>query len=685
MDTYKAWLADVLDKNKRMFQIPVYQRNYDWSNVQCEKLFEDIISAYQNDKKHFIGTIVYVNNKDSSGLKVDLIIDGQQRITTIFILIKALLEKAIQLNESAKSELEELLYNRNCEEKFKLKLKPIKDDNEQFKLLMSSHFDQMKDSSNILKNYNLFLKLINQLLEKGVLIKEILYGIKQLQIIEIVLDKNDDDPQIIFESINSTGLELSLADKIRNFILMNDEAQEELFENYWNYIEQLIGADNMEDYLVNFLNYKVSDNINSKKAYDKFKKLFNEKGYTNKEMLGELKKCGVYYATFIGKHFQYGKDVIEILSDFRSMDQSTTYPFLFSIFNDYDNNIIDKTELVKILNLLRTYCFRRIICEIPSNSLRGLFKTLYNRLFDKNKTNYYQKIYSFFMTIKSRDKMLDKKEVSQKLKIIDLYNKKKVCKFLLSAIENSGSNEKIDMSNLTIEHILPQQKYNVTWKKIIGENYEYVYDTYLHTIGNLTITGYNSELGTKSFEEKVNIIKEHSKTLVLNLDIIDKTTWTATYIEDRAQRLIKMTNELFNLESSEIIDIDKKEEERYTLDDVDEATGTKPTTFTFVGEIISVESFAEMLSKIMNILYSSDPKYLLELAKSKFKMVDDGRVYVSYNLNDLARGKEIDNTGVFVEYNLSTKDILTFIKKMLQIHSYESEDFYFTAKKRKEC
>lgn len=683
MQTEKAWLTDVLDKNKRMFQIPVYQRNYDWTNVQCEKLFEDILNVFQKDKKHFIGTIVYINCKDSSGLKIDLIIDGQQRITTVFILLKVMLEKAVEINEPIQNDIKDYLYNRNCDEIFKLKLKPIKSDNEQFKLLMDNKIDEMNENSNIYRNYKLFKKLINNQLNNNVLLKEILYGIKKLQTIEIVLDKYEDDPQIIFESINSTGLDLSLADKIRNFILMNDDNQEKLFNDYWNYLEKIIGPDNMEDYLINFLNFKMTESINSSKAYDKFKTLYINNDYSNEGMLKELKQYGNYYAAFIGRENKYGKRINSLLADYRAMDQSTIYPFLFAVFNDYECNLVDENTVIKILNFLRVYCFRRIICEIPSNSLRGMFKTLYKRLSAMRKNNnLYDVLYSFFITSKTKVKMPDEKEFIQKLKTIELYKKKKVCKFILGTIENSGSTEILDMSNLTIEHILPQQKNSIVWKKEIGEKYDEVYENYLHTLGNLTITGYNSELGTKPFKEKCDIIRAHSRSIVLNEDILDKDKWNENSIITRADNLARISNKLFKLEKCNIVEMEKESGEKLSLTDLSEATGTKPISISFVGEIMSVNSYADMLAKITNTLYSLDSKILDKLAKEKFKMVDEGRIYISYNEKDIVRGKELDNSGIYIEYNLSARDILQFIKKLLEIYTFDLDDFYFTTKKK---
>ena len=256
MQPYRVWFfSDLIEKNKRVFKVPVYQRNYDWSNVQCEKLYQDIMLAHERDHKHFTGTIVYIVGLNGSNLSEVLIIDGQQRMTTVYILLKALYDAAKGVSTRIEEEIQEVMFNRNCEEKYKVKLKPIKSDNEQLLLLIKDKIDDMDRNSNIYKNYIFFKTMIEETLNNGYELGDILDGIKKLEMVEIILDKSQgDEPQKIFESINSTGLDLSLADLIRNFLLMDDENQDELYENYWSEIEKNVGYRNLGDFVINFLN-----------------------------------------------------------------------------------------------------------------------------------------------------------------------------------------------------------------------------------------------------------------------------------------------------------------------------------------------------------------------------------------------------------------------------------------------
>ena len=273
MQPYRVWLfSDLIEKNKRVFKIPVYQRNYDWTNVQCEKLYQDIMLAHDNDHKHFTGTIVYIVGLNSSNLNEVLIIDGQQRVTTVYILLKALFDAAQGVSTRIEEEINEVMFNRNCEEKYKVKLKPIKSDNEQLLLLIKNKIDDMDRNSNIYKNYVLFKGMIEDSINQGYELGDILDGIKKLELVEIILDKSQGDkPQKIFESINSTGLDLSLADLIRNYLLMEDDNQDELYEKYWSEVEKNVGYRNLGDFVINYLNSQITKAVNSRNAYQLFK------------------------------------------------------------------------------------------------------------------------------------------------------------------------------------------------------------------------------------------------------------------------------------------------------------------------------------------------------------------------------------------------------------------------------
>lgn len=431
MQPYKVWLfSDLIEKNKRVFKIPVYQRNYDWSNIQCEKLFQDIMKANECDHKHFTGTIVYINGIDGSALNEVLIIDGQQRLTTVYILLKALYDAAKGVSVRIENEIEEVMFNRNCGEKYKLKLKPIKTDNEQLRLLIQNKIDEMDRNSNIYKNYICFKNLIDKTLKSGLEVNDILNGIKKLEMVEIVLDKSQgDEPQKIFESINSTGLELSLADKIRNYLLMDDANQDELYENYWSVIEKNVGYRNLGDFAINFLNSQISRSVNNSNAYRLFKEHCEENNLNHEDVLKKLKRASKVYGAFIGESHYYSKEILNYLHAFNSIKQTTVLPFLFRVFNDYENSIIDETTLLKVLNYLLTYFVRITACEL-NKSLSNFMKSMYGRAFDGNYDNYYEKLVIFLNDLKANNRMPTDAEFEKALIHKPLYQKP-ICKFVV--------------------------------------------------------------------------------------------------------------------------------------------------------------------------------------------------------------------------------------------------------------
>ena len=681
MQPYKVWaVQDLIEKNKRVFKRPVSQRTDDGTNVQCEKLYSDILEAFDNDKKHFLGTIVYIKGQiDSSQLEEALIIDGQQRITTIYLLMKALYDYANK-NEivQLKEELSEYLFNRRCEEQYKIKLKPIKADNEQLYLLMNDGNDELLNSSNIVRNYKLFINLIEDSVERGYLPRDILQGMKKLEMVEIILDKSQgDEPQMIFESINSTGLELSLADLIRNYLLMDDDNQDELFEKYWLKIEKMIGYDELREFFIQFLNCKLTEKVSSKNAYIKFKKYYKD-NYTNHEnILKELKKYAQYYSAFIGRNNVYSDEVSQYLLDFKAMNQSTIYPFLFLVFEDYEKNIINEETVINVLKLLRSYSIRRIICEVPSNSLRGFYKSLYSRIFknEQDKQKYYENIFIFFKSIKTKDKLINNNEFKESLIHKQLY-KKSICKYLLSSIENSGK-EKINVSNMSIEHILPQKENSIVWKEEIGENYRRVYETYLHTLGNLTITGLNSELGAKPFIDKKEIIKENSKANILNEMVLNVDQWNERTILNRAKSLADKVIDIFDFDEVNVCVEEDNNEEVYDLESLIDVANTKPSCFIFCGEVVNVKNYSEMLTKFIELLYDLQPRLIEKLANDKFKPTQSNRVYLSFDNSDMRRYREIGRTGIYFEINLSASSILYFIKQLITLSDFEINDFEY--------
>ena len=676
MQPYKAWLfSDIIEKNKRVFKVPVYQRNYDWNNIQCEKLYWDIMNANKRDHKHFTGTIVYIVGLDGSTLNEVLIIDGQQRLTTMYILLKALYDAAKGVSVRIETEIEEVMFNRNCDEKYKLKLKPVKSDNEQLLLLIKDKTDEMDRNSNIYKNYITFKNMIEETVKSGLELNDILNGIKKLEMVEIVLDKSQgDEPQKIFESINSTGLELSLADLIRNYLLMDDLNQDELYENYWSVIEKNVGYRNLGDFVINFLNSQISKSVNGKNAYRLFKEHCEENNLSHEDVLKNLKRTSKYYGAFIGENHYYSKEISDYLRAFYTIKQTTVLPFLFRVFNDYEDGNIDEATLCKVLDYLLTYLVRITACEINKN-LSKFMKSMYDRFFDGSYDNYYEKFVMFLNDLRANDRMPTDSEFEEALIHKPLY-KKPICKFVLSVIENS-TKEHIDITNLTIEHILPQKENAIVWKKEVGDDYNRVYEIYLHTLGNLTITGHNSELGTKSFTDKKNIIRENSKANVLNKEVLSAGKWNESSILNRAKVLSNILIDKFNYVEIHS-DISETNELSFGVNSGIDFSNTKPEGFSFVGEYTKVASWADLLAKFISLVYDLDTEMLNELAKSDYSISNADRTYISNDERKLRKAKQVDNSGIFFETNLSSNNIISFIKDLLFKMNLDADDFSFS-------
>lgn len=676
MQPYKVWLfSDLIEKNKRVFKVPVYQRNYDWSNIQCEKLYQDIMIANKRDHKHFTGTVVYIVGLDGSTLNEVLIIDGQQRLTTVYILLKALYDVAKNVSIRIEEEIKEVMFNRNCDEKYKVKLKPIKSDNEQLLLLIKDKIDDMDRNSNIYKNYITFKNLIKETLASGLELNDILNGIKKLEMVEIVLDKSQgDEPQKIFESINSTGLELSLSDLIRNYLLMDDANQDELYENYWSEIEKNVGYHNLGDFVINFLNSKISKCVNSKNAYRLFKEHCEENGLSHEDVLKELKKNSKYYGAFIGENKYYDKEIMDYLNAFYTIKQTTVLPLLFKIFNDYEDNNITKETLCKVLDYLLTYFIRITACEINKN-LSKFMRSIYDRVIDKNYDNYYEKFVKFLNNLRANDRMPTDKEFKDALIHKSLY-KKPICKYVLSVIENS-TKEHIDISNLTVEHILPQKENSAIWKKEVGTDYHSVYEVYLHTIGNLTITGHNSELGTKSFNDKKEIIRNNSKANILNKEVLSVIKWNKESILNRANILADILIEKFNYVEIQS-DITESKELSFDVDSTIDFSNSKPNIFWFVGEYTKVTSWVDLLVKFINLAYELDTDLFKVLAVNDYSIPNASRIYISNDERKFRKAKQIENSGIYFEINLSANNIISFIKHLLLKMDLDTDDFSFS-------
>lgn len=683
-------VANFLGQNGRQYKIPVYQRNYEWSWEQCDKLFEDVVIAGQRNQLHFCGSIVFKPIAPTKGIGNNIVIDGQQRLTTIYILLKALSDMA--QNDSEKMLPQGAIFNTDqynqfqLDETSKMKLKPAKDNNDQLLNLIYDKHDKIDTSCEIYRNYEHFCDLIREKQSEGITVSDIYRGIGLLTVAVIQLDDND-NAQEIFERINSTGIPLSLSDKIRNFVLMTEVDQDRLYESYWLKAEQILSRDQLEGFFLDYLNFKMDGFTKESTAYDDFKALYVRGRYTNETMLGEiLHYAQQYHAFYCGDKLRLSNEANQFLGSLRKLNQTTVYIFLFSVFDDFEADVIDDETLCKVLRLLLNYSIRRLICEVGSNSLRGLYKTLYGRVFNRpeNKNNYYDAIVSFLLQLTSKDVMPSDAEFVVALKERNLYRKNALCKYLLVAIENQGK-EQIKTDALTIEHIMPQNKnLSTAWQKMLGSDWELVRERYLHTLGNLTLTGYNSELGDLPFAEKLDMLSDkNTHVTVLYSDVKDKTEWNAQTIEARSERLSKTVLKLFSMElPTTKIDFSDPRYQLYTVADPHNATYKWVNYYELLGERVNVDSFALMVRSVAGKLYNLNSSIIDRMARSLEVFPAWQNPVFAYDKDAIRNAVKLKNdSDIYISTGYSAYDCICFIKALLKKYDLDlEEDFVYSAR-----
>lgn len=540
----------------RQFIVPIFQRNYSWQKSQYEQLWFDILRAskFKEKQNHFIGSIVYIDMGTPAGRPQQLLlIDGQQRLTTISILLCAIKDYVQKFNLETKlinlaKIKNQFLYNSDeiDEDRYKLLLN-VQDKETYIKLIDNTIFTVNKPATNIIKCYEFFYERIEDFIKQDGQIDEIYAGIFKLSLVSISLDKDSDNPQMIFESMNSTGKDLSQTDLLRNYLLMDltPEKQTRLYKTYWKPMEELFGEDiykndvNKFDYFIrDFLTLKSDTGYICKinNVYENFKRYYLDNNCEKFVVLKDLFTYAKYYACI--DLLQEKDDELKLYwQEFKKLDSHVVYPFLLKLYDDYSCQILIKEDFKKILQVVISYLWRRAICEIPTNSLSKTFATLYQAV---DKDDYVNSIIKAFVFKSSYKRFSSDYEVREKLQTKDIYHFR-LRKYLLEALENYYHKEPIDLNtaNYTIEHIMPQNiEHNLSWQQMLGENWQEVHSLYLHTLGNLTITGYNAEMSNKSFGEKVNGESgfKHSH-LKLNESIVQCDVWNKKAIQRRTNIL----------------------------------------------------------------------------------------------------------------------------------------------------
>ena len=674
MEARKIKLLEFIGSGKKTFNIPVYQRNYDWKEEQCQKLFEDIQNIVKSNYEieHFLGTVVFVSSKAEMNFNEYILIDGQQRITSIMLLLKVLHEKITK--EDYKEEIwEEYLTNKRVpEENLRIRLKPVESDGMPYKKLIEEN--DISLTSNVCKNYKIFEKMVEG---SNYSPEEIYKALGKIELVYIQLEKGkkSENPQMIFESLNSTGLSLTQGDLIRNYLLMNHEYEKQkmLYKNFWLEIEKEIANEKISDFVRDYLTMKNGLISNKDKVYDDFKKYIkqNNENMDEEGILKELKSYSEYYSWFLNGNSPNDK-VNQKLEEFRYLRNTTVYPLILSVFEDaYLYKNITEKELLDILELLISYIFRRSVCGYTTNSLNKIFASIVVSL--KNK-DIYNQIEKGLM-----NKSFPKDEEFRAEFIKCNFYKKgtKFCKYALKSLESIENKEQIDMGNITIEHVMPQTL-NSEWRIELGNKFEQIHFAYLNTIGNLTITGYNSELSNKSFKVKKERYKDSN--IKICREIAKYDNWREIEIKNRAEKLFEKAKKFWKVpqgyDDKNIDDLEYGK--NYLLGSDINITRKKPSKLIILENEYSVKSWKELLEKLCIELYEIEPQLLKELIYNpSFKGKE--KDIVAQNKEKLRVPLEIDED-LYIESNLNSNAILNYANMIATEYELE-EEVFFTLKK----
>lgn len=622
----KASSANLLTviKGPKQFVIPIYQRTYSWQLAQCDQLLKDIIRISKDDnlQGHFLGSIVYFQEDihTISGVPKLLVIDGQQRLTTVSLLILALAHflknNPVELDTNANKLFNYYLLNSDEDNDLRYKLMLTRGDKQSYINLLNE-IPQEDTMNRVTENYKFFASRIN---EENV--KAIYNGVLRLFIVDVALEKDKDNPQLIFESMNSTGLDLSQADLIRNYVLMGQEIdlQTKLYENYWFPMEQTFGNEystRFDGFMRDYLSVKTGKIPRIGEVYEEFKLYINSD--RSSESIEENVKDTFNFANHYSKivlRKEKDKDLQEMFSNILKLKVDVAYPFILPVYNDYVHGLVSKDDFISILKLVESYVFRRAICGIPTNSLNKTFGNLYKSV---NTENYRESVQASFQLLDSYKRFPDDTEFEKEIISKDVYNFRSR-NYLLSKLENFKRKEFVNVDEYTIEHILPQnQNLSEEWQNMLGEEWQDIQKKYLHTLGNLTLTGYNSEMSDHSFARKKCIEGGFDDSpLRLNTYLRTASQWTPLEIGERAGELSQKATLIWDSPklSSEIL-------ERYLQKDEKEIVSYNLNHFGYLeGEIL--ELYKSLKKRILNIDSSvkEEIKKLYIAFKSSTNFVD---------------------------------------------------------------
>jgi len=679
MKATETTLNNFLSQTKTQYIIPVYQRNYDWSEEQCHQLLNDIIEVGEKRNTHFIGSIVYLHDGvyTSSDVKPLVIIDGQQRLTTFSILYLALYKysKETGLEDIAEEIMDTYLSNKYVKnEQNKLKLKQSESNYKAFKFLITNQETTgYSEYSKVINNFNYFKNNINK--SNFDLIRS---GLNRLLFVEISLERGKDDPQRIFESLNSTGLELSQSDLIRNYILMglDPEEQQRVYEKYWEQIEINARDYNTEeskvsDFIRDYLTFKNKKIPTKSNVYIEFKNRFsqrNDKFYSFE--LEEIKNFSNYYSKLINPDKETDSSIQKEIKYLHKLESNVTFPFLLPVYDDYLKNVISKEEFIQILKLIQSYIWRRFIVGLPSHALNKIFMSLYG---DVNKKNYVKSIQRFLLKKKSYQRFPNNSEIEVNLFEKDLYNiQSRNILYFLELLENYNNKEYVSVENpnLTIEHIFPQNPDRLWSESLSQEEFILMRDKYLNTISNLTLSGNNGVLSNKSFKEKKYMNKNSGEQgyifsrLWLNTYLKNIDEWDVSKLKERYFILFERFKKIWEFPDINIEDETDEDEDYYIYNSPD-PRNRKLDYFIFRDEKVITDEVSKMYYHVVKVIIEENPSLITH---SDIKNL----LGLTSNKEDLRVPYPI-NSSYYIESNIDNNSKFRKLKTLLTKLNFEDD------------
>lgn len=697
-----SYLMKFLDGSQKRFIIPVYQRNYDWKRENCKQLFDDLVSVIKENKEtHFFGSIVsYAHSRDEV-----VLIDGQQRITTVSLILIAMINALKKRDLSTDDptllfRLEDYIVDKYDRTSRKVRLKPFRDDCNAFDRLIYNNESDYINESKVTANYIYFYdRIVGQ---RELFVDDLFRAINSLEIIDIELEpQHGDNPQLIFESLNSTGLDLTESDKIRNYVLMNlpPKVQEKYYDDYWNIIEKC-SKDELDGFVRNYLTIKQGTIPNLKSIYPSFKEYSKHREI--EPILQDMVKYAYAYKDIIT--YNVGcDDANEVAKRLDLLDMTVAYPFLMAFMAHAKETDLDEKEIYAVFSCVETFIFRRLMCDLPTNALNKIFATLHASVL-KNKgdsDNSYSSVMIYLLESRKQSSSFPKDE-----EFLDGFTTKNIYamrgknkQYVFERLENGSSKEKNDVvkniedGTLTIEHIMPQTLSN-SWKQALGDNWEEIHDRWLHTISNLTLSGYNYNYSNRSFQDKKTMENGFKESgLRLNHYIAEFDKWTEVELEHRKAKLSEMALKIGEYPKTTFVPVQKEEDIIYLSDDTAVATGRKIQYFVFQGERQDVKDWADMLWEMGNKLYAINPSILYQEAVGKNVWIETKPV--SKNYKKIAEGLYFCNSssstgnkmgilrGLFKQYKIDEDDLsFGLLPKKEEVDEGGSEDALTRQQKR---